>query len=629
MTTLGDAPAALEQAAPSGETFHLREVGLVGLAAVGAVAIALVTHRAAGDPFGSFAQAAALLVGGLVVAVVVVLAAFGKRLYAGGVGAVLVPCWIAFFCAWQLAGTPYAYGGIRWDIGRLSALATRFTVSTASADQFVPHLPSDYPILFPWVVGKTAVLTGVPAWRVLPLAGVVVVAISVTVGYLLWRRLLPPLLALAVTIVPLAYQGDPRKAFEVLALVVITPWILTVFGRWPEPRLHWLPAGVIGGLLVTDYVGYFVYTAAGVVAIVVMGLRGDGALRYLRHAALTVLVATVVSSWYLGPWMFDLLRHGGTNMWVYYFPAETRHNLLWLPWSRGPFISPLLIGGLVLMVVFCRRHAWARYLLVLALSATVYRWIWAVIHHYTGNSGILEYTGRVSDTVETIGFVLGVHQLWQQFAVDKRRAWPRLVPVLAPPLALLTVLGLAVGVFWQHQRVGAPGRNFAKIAHLTYLPDGSRTRYSQHLAGYVLARYFPARAVRDDVESVLGRNALPVTLTYDEEISAYFPFYMYVGHDRDSANSLSLYPRRAAVLRQLAQVQDPSTFAAMCAHSEFGPIDVFILQKKRSGALVWNSSLAFRSSQFAPADFVRFREANHTIVFVRRGARVVHHAYPR
>jgi hypothetical protein len=614
---------------------------LLGLALVLSCLTVLVTRRTAGDPFGGTAQAVPLALALVLATVIGLLGGFVSRAAAGIAGALAVPIWICFFCAWQLAGTPYPYGGVRDDIGRLTAFATRFTVSTASSDQFVRGLPSDYPPLFPWLVGKASVATGIPAWRLIGAFEIVFTALAVTAAYLLWRRIFPGTLAIAVSVVPLAIQGDPRKAYEVMALCVLTPWILTTFGRWPDrPRLHWLPAGLIGGLMVSMYLGYLVYAAMGIVAIVVMGLlRGDRAT-YLRHLALTVVVATVVASWYLVPWIFDTLRHGSTNMWIHFWPRYVRENLLYLPWSHGPWESPLIIGGLVLLVFYCRRQAWARYQLAIVLSVMSYRWIWVVIHHYTGNSGINVHTDRVSDAVSLLGLVCGLWQLWHDFLqrrAEGRTPAPRPVPPLvraaAGPIALAVVLGMVLGVFWQHQRVGVPG--FAQLAQATPLPGGAPTRYAHHIdavaaarAGFHVHRFnLPSRQVRDDVESVLGRGAIPVALSFSEQISAYAPFHLYLGVGGFSANALSRWPDRVSELRRLAAVKDPDAFARASADTKFGPIDVFIL-RQHGDKLNWRF-VPFTREQFSPRIFASFHEPGNTVVLVRRNAHVEHHDYPR
>jgi len=588
---------------------------------------ALVTHAVAGNPFHASAQATPLVVAVLVAVVVGTLYATGRREAAGLVGAVAIPTWIAFFCAWQLAGTPYPYGGMVDDIGRLTAFAGRFTVRTASSDQFVPGLPSDYPPLFPWLVGKTSVVLGVPAWRVIGPFGVIFTAAAPVVGYVLWRRIVSVPAALAAGVIPIAYWGWPSKAYEVMALCLLAPWVLGSFGRWPDkPLLHWLPAGVIGGLMVTDYPGFLAYCVLGVAAIIGMGLLPrDGRLDYVRHTALVIATAAVVSSWYLVPWMISRRQHGSSNQWIHFMPADIRANMWDLPWRKGAFVCTLLIGGFAFLVYYCRRERWARYLLAIALSTLLYRWAFVIVFNATGNSGILEYTARLSDPMLTIGFVLGLIQL-------RRDARAMSLPPLAmagitraAPVALVAVLATVLGAFWQHERVGSSGFNMARIAQAMPLPDGRPGRYAAET--HLDRTPFPAIAVHRDVESVLGRGALPVALSYSEQIAAFYPFYLYASVGAYSANAMSLWPKRHAELVRLAAIHDPNAFAAAAAHTAFGPIDVFILHDN-GVKLIWRRSVGYLPGQFSPTYFTVFHEADDTWVYVRRDAVVRHHSYP-
>ena len=126
---------------------------------------------------------------------------------------------------------------------------------------------------------------------------------------------------------------------------------------------------------------------------------------------------------------------------------------------------------------------------------------------------------------------------------------------------------------------------------------------------------------------MLGRDALPVALSYSEQLAAYYPFYLYAGVGSYSANAMSLWPKRNEALKQLGAVHDPAAFAAAAGHTSFGPIDVFILH--RSGTqLIWRNDVTFTPQQFSPAYFTLFHEASRTWVYVRRGAIVRHKSYP-
>jgi Arabinofuranosyltransferase N terminal/Arabinofuranosyltransferase A C terminal len=599
--------------------------------ALSSVAVVL-TRRLYADPFTATGRYVPLgLALACAAAAGIVHRAWGERA-AGGAGIVLVSGWLAFFTTSQLVGTPFGYGGLHADTARLSALVTRFTVSTASADQFIPGMPSEYPPLFPWLVGKVAVILDVPAWRVLAPAAAVLVALSAASGYLLWRRILRPPMALLLCLVPIAVYGDPRKAYEVLAASVLLPWVVTTLGRGRDgrPALHWLPAGVVGGLMVADYPAYLVMSGGGLAVLVVVGLWRGPRWPYLRHLVLTALVAAAVSAWYVGPWLVRQIRDGGDPM-ADRFPAPAIHtDPLHLPWQHAWPVAILLTAGLALLVAHARREVWARCLLAVALSALVYRWLNVVRYHHSGHSGFLVKTGRISDAAFVAGFLLGSVALWPalQARLASQRA-RRLVPLVATAALAATLAGL-LSTYWQANRVQRPlkegSNDFAMEAHGTPLPDGRHPRYWHKSA--VHRAWFPAEPVRRIVESVYGRGALPVALSYDEKVSAFYPFFQYVGTGAYSANSLSYWRQRVADVRALAAISDPDAFAARSAAMRFGQIDVFVLF--RSGErLAWAHQVAFRREQFDPRYFVHVSASPRVEVFVRRGAVVRHADYPR
>jgi hypothetical protein len=140
-----------------------------------------------------------------------------------------------------LHGTPFGFDGLGSDAGRLAAMANRYATTWHSSDGIVPSVPSHYPPLFPWLVGRTSALIHVPAWRLLGPAEAITLSFAVIAGYLLWRYLVPGPLALAVTLPILLCFSLPAKAFEILALAVFIPWTLATFGEPPRGRrLHWL-----------------------------------------------------------------------------------------------------------------------------------------------------------------------------------------------------------------------------------------------------------------------------------------------------------------------------------------------------------------------------------------------------
>src|SRR3954454_2033598 len=174
--------------------------------------------------------------------------------------------WVSLVMAQALHGTPFSYGGMAGDEGRLVAKTTKYISRWGATDAFVRHLPTEYPPLFPWVVGHVASIVHRPAWRLVGDAQVVLYSLGLLLGYSLWRRLVSaPIALLIVVLAPVVpsfeHLGDAGKVYEFVVLVVMAPWILATFAGLPRERggLHWLPAGLIGGLIVLTYPAYFVF----------------------------------------------------------------------------------------------------------------------------------------------------------------------------------------------------------------------------------------------------------------------------------------------------------------------------------------------------------------------------------
>ena len=212
-----------------------------------------------------------------------------------------------------------------------------------------------------------------------------------------------------------------------------------------------------------------------------------------------------------------------------------------LPWRKGPLVCIVVVSGFALLVYYFRRERWARYLLAIAVSTLLYRWFFVIVYNITGNSGILEYTALLSDPVLTIGFVFGLVQLRRDArALPLRPAAAAWVAWSAPVGATLAVV---LGAVWQHERAGASGFNMAQLAQAMARPDGRPGRYADE-TNLKLAP-FPAAAIHRDVESVLGRGALPVALSYSEQISAFIRLPVRRGRQllRQRHESLAEAPR--------------------------------------------------------------------------------------
>lgn len=509
-----------------------------------------------------------------------------------GVAAGLAATWTALTLRAALVGTPFGFGGLVGDMGRTTASATHYTATLASSDTLVPSLPSEYPPFYPWLIGRTAVLLDQPAWRLVADFEVVFMSASVLAGFLLWRRLVGDWPALAISVLTMVTWSDPRKAYEVLTLVIFVPWALEVFARPPRGRLHWLPAGLLGGLIAMTYQAWVVFAAAGLGAIALLTWRGlaDRAERraYLRRLGLVALFATLVSAWYVGPFLWGTLTRDNQNLSDLYASTSVNEGLF--PFLQVTPLGLLQLVGLVGLVWLWRTAWWASPLLLLVGGVYAYRLLAMLRFAATGHTSFLHYTPRLYTVLLTIAGVLVV--LHAAPRVVQR--WGVRVPRLVVPAALAVVLAWTATTFTMTWMPEA-GNRYAVAAHTEPLPGGA---YPRHAPSEGRRGWFPVAPIEEVVEQVLGPDPRRVTLSTDDRIFSYLPWPGYLDSDRTASNSLVRWDDRYAEVRRLAATPDPVSFAAASANTRFGPIDVFILRATADG---WHwRDVKFLPTQFTP-----------------------------
>jgi hypothetical protein len=557
-----------------------------------------------------------VLIAGVVIAGVV-----SRRLpadLASGIGAGLFGGWVAFTLRVALHGTPFGFGGLVSDAGRLAGMANTYSRTWHSADGIVPSVPSNYPPLFPWLVGRASALISVPAWKLLGPAEAITLSFAVVAGYMLWRRLLPGPLALAVTLPVLLGFSLPEKAYEIVALAVLVPWAIATFGDPPRGRLHWLPAGLIGGLTILLYWGFLIYAVPGILVLAVLTWRASpDRARYVRHVALTIVVSFVVASWYLVPYLGWGLLHGSSQVEYQYQGGGIQDSPLL-------FLAPTPLGALQLIgvigLLWYRGRVWWGKPLLLLITGTYAYWLLGLAAFIAANHHLL-----LQDTPRLIAPMLaaaGVLTIAHAAPGIVRRLSIRTVPSGLGTLSLCLLSIFVAIAAWQAWMPGGPpsvtglyqpavstAKNDTTLAFTMALPDGS---HPPAAPASIRQPWFPTDPIKKDVASVLGASAAPVTLSASEQLFPYVNWPGYIGVTRTAAGIDTNWSARYAALRKLSGVTDPAAFAAAAAHTAFGPIDVFILL--RTGPAQWSwtpaatpdGAVTFTPAQFSPAAFTVF-----------------------
>ena len=537
---------------------------------------------------------------------------------ASGIGAGLAGGWVAYTLRVALHGTPFGFGGLGSDAGRLAAMANRYASTWHSSDGIVPSVPSNYPPLFPWLVGRASALVHTPAWRLLGPAEAITLSFAVVAGYLLWRYLAPGPVALALSLPVLLCFSLPEKAYEILALAVLIPWAVATFGDPPRGRLHWLPAGLIGGLSILLYWAFLVFGALGVLALAVLTWRASpDRARYVRHVALTVVVALVVASWYLIPYLGWGLMHGSSQVEYQYQGGGISDSPLL-------FLSPTPLGvleltGVIGLLWWRGRVWWGKPLLLLTAGIYAY-WLLGLAAFVLAGLHLL-----LQDTPPLISLVLaaaGVLTIAQAAPAIVRKVSIRTVPAGLPALGLCLLIIWTAVTAWQawmpggppsvtglYQPAVSPQRNDTTAAFTPALPGGG---YLPATPVSIRNPPFPTDLIRRDVASVLGKSAKPVTLSASEQLFAFVNWPGYIGVTWGAAGIDTDWPARYAALRKLSRVSDPAAFAAASARTAFGPVDVFILQRTSPARWTWqpagspDPAITFTPAQFSPHAFTVF-----------------------
>lgn len=558
-----------------------------------------------------------------------------------GVAAGALAAYVVLVIRTALHGTPFAIEGVFGDTGRLSAMAVRYTTTWKSTDGLVV-VPSEYPPLFPFLVGKASILTGVPAWRLLAPAEIITVSGSILAGFTLWLRLTRAPVALAIASLGLAVFGAPDKAYEVIVLVVFIPWVLMTIERPARGALHWLPAGLIGGAMFLTYYAYAAFAGLGVVALVWARLRPwgghspDERRAYLEHLLKTAAVVLAVLVWWLIPYVVAMVS-GGQQVADMYEDKETATSpLTFLEMSPLGLVQ---LVGVISLVWYWRTAWWARPLAAIVLGALAYRTVSFLRWVGTEHSGLFYYTVPLITSCLVAGALLGLAQAAPEVPRRLGRSFPRGAGVVA----LATAAVFAGYTFWGHTMpankwlatddggtvpdpttIGWSNKQ-AAVAHLQRLPDGTLPEYAPLAAAEQLTLpLMPVAKVQQAVAGVLGANARPYALAWDEQIFAFLPWKGYLGVDRNASYGPVRWPDRYKELTRLADVRDPAAFAQESGHTRFGPIDVFIL-RRQGNTLTWKAlrrpeTLVFQRSQFDPAVFSVVDLPDDTTVAIRRAA---------
>lgn len=259
--------------------------------------------------------------------------------------------------ALALRGTDWPLFAQNGDSGALQAWATAI-IDGKPVD---PSYPPVFPHLVAWVA---ELFTGRDTGHALQLVSLVFTAVLAPVAYLCWRLLLPPLWALGIGVTAALPMMQPYKPYTNLVLVALVPLLAKLFQL--VQRAHVLSRrhaillggalGLVIGALFLLYSGWFIWSALGVGALLVVMLvqlaRNRGG-RALVSALIGLASALAMFLLVAGTYLVQLLgAAGGAADRYCYFDTYTEptYFAMWqddLPGSAalGAWPPPGELGG--------------------------------------------------------------------------------------------------------------------------------------------------------------------------------------------------------------------------------------------------------------------------------------------
>jgi len=514
----------------------------------------------------------------------------------------VVATWLVFVQRAALYGTPFTFGLLDGDSGRLTGMATYYSQTWSSSDVFNVGAPNQYPPLFPWLVGRLSDLAGRDAWRLMAPMSIVLFSGSVVVSFALWRRMTSGPVAAMISIAVLAGYTSTGKSFVVLAVAIFIPLALLVFGEAEAGRLHWAVAGLLAGVVVLLYYGVIVFAAPSLAALILIRMRRSPSRRHdVVYWTKVAATAFVVASWYLVPVLWAMVTTGETEQDQSLITAGLIDPLP--PFRALSPLTALQFVGLCGVVALWRKRWWSASLAPFVCGLVAFWGIAQVGLAATGHTLLLQYVPRVLGPVLAASGVLVCNEVLRlaagRFPTDVTRRGAVAVAASLSIWLLVPITWLVMpSLDWN------TGNN-ATLAHLAAAPDGTSSAF---VPAELATNGFPLRRV----SAMVRADARPIVLSATQALHVFLPWPNYLQLEPGMSSSSS---REAEVVR-LAHTLDPAAFAELSASLQHGSIDVFVLRDEGDRWL-WRD-VAFVPQQFGKGEFVLSYDAPSGLVIAVR-----------
>jgi Arabinofuranosyltransferase N terminal len=449
----------------------------------------------------------------------------------------------------------FSMHGIGGDMGFIIGLVNKMAFTKLPSDGQFNGLTSFYPPLYYYCCAIGSKFFGIPPYEAVKQALIISLFALPLLTFVFWKPLVGPAFA---AVLPLMFviNIDFDKPASVLAMTLVTPFYLFYLQNITDRKFttkNYVFAGLLAGLIIQ--VQYF-WLLIALLTYAIQFISEKGVyqgLNYIKtqykHWFLIALVAFVTASWYLVPYVWQMLTIGSE-------PTQNRWFVSWMAVFNFPFLQVSHFGlvklfGLLASLYFFKTNRVAAGLVYLLLGCYVY----CLLGIMGAGFGIALLHYKTSYYIEFILSLMAVHG-FGLFYLQYREHAKLHKPIL--------ILGLILVAFYsQEYQI-----NMARVGQ-----ESAKVKYPQHLSETLLqldSTRFASKTVYSNLDS----------------LREFFNMDFFLTRNTGYAHPASLHFSRNDFLDRLAHINDQKAFVAALMNNPFHKLDAFIFPKPDLAVIV-------------------------------------------
>jgi galactan 5-O-arabinofuranosyltransferase len=501
----------------------------------------------------------------------------GRRLAGHTAALLFLSAFSVVTLAMPLGATKLYLFGISVDQQFRTEYLTRLTDTAALRDMTYFGLPPFYPAGWFWIGGRTAALTGIPAWEMFKPWAITSIAAAVVIAFVLWASMIrfdyALIVATATAAVTLAYS--PAEPYAAVITVLLPPVLVLAWSglRGQSRSGGW--AAVVGVGLFLGVAALFYTLLLGVAAFTVtimavaLAVARRSAEPLLRLAVIGLILAVIALIGWL-PYISAALRgspaDSGTA--THYLPPDGAQ--LSFPMLEFTLLGALCMLGTLWLVVRARNSTRAAGL----AFGVVAVYAWSLLSMLATLAGTTLLSFRLQPTLTVLLTAAAAFGFIEVALALARRYSPgtgRRILVAAGTIG-------AIGAMTFAQDIPDVLRGDIVVAYTD--TDGHGQRADRRPPG--AEKYY--REIDAKIQQLTGRpRDETVVLTADYSFLSYYPYYGFQGLTSHYANPLAQFDERAATIERWASLERADQFVAALDKLPWQPPTVFLMRRGGAG----------------------------------------------